>query len=132
MRDCILFLCCTLALIIKAEDAVSIREGSIDEEIAKAKQDYDKAYSKVSNLYALKDDKNSALMEIEKIEKELEGLRNKKEKRIGTLSMVQVEYGYEMERYDTYVKRSKIGQFFLGDKRVERERRKEYRDRQSY
>ena len=30
MRDCVLFLCCTLALIIKAEDAVSIREGSID------------------------------------------------------------------------------------------------------
>lgn len=104
----------------------------IDEEITKAKEEYEKAYSKVSNLYALKDDKNVALAEIEKIERELERLRNKKEKRIESLSMVQVEYGYEMERYDAYVKRSKIGQFFLGDKRVERERRKEYKDSRAH
>ena len=104
----------------------------IDEEITKAKEEYEKAYSKVSNLYALKDDKNAALAEIEKIERELERLGNKKEKRIESLSMVQVEYGYEMERYDAYVKRSKIGQFFLGDKRVERERRKEYKDSRAH
>ena len=104
----------------------------IDEEISKAKEEYEKAYNKVSNLYALKDNKNDALTEIERIEKELERLRNKKEKRIESLSMVQIEYGYEMQRYDAYVKRSKIGQFFLGDKRVERERRVEYKDSRAY
>lgn len=100
----------------------------IDDEITKAKEEYDKAYSKVSNLYAMKEDKNEALSKIEKIERDMERLRNKKEKRIESLSMVQIEYGYENERYYEYVKRSKIGQFFLGDKRVERERRKEYKD----
>ena len=104
----------------------------IDDEISKAKAEYDKAYSKVSNLYALKEDKNEALLKIEEIEKELKRLCNKKEKRIESLSMVQVEYGYEMERYDKYVKRSKLVEFFLGEKYVEQERRKEYKDSRAY
>ena len=100
----------------------------IDEEIKKAKEEYDKAYNRVSNLYAAKSDRDEALENIEKLEKELERLRNRKEKRIDMLSTVQVEYSSELEVYDAYVKRSKIGQFFLGDKRVERTRRKEYVD----
>ena len=105
----------------------------IDEEISKAKQEYDKAYSKVSNLYALNEDKNAALSEIEKIEKEFDRLRNEKEKRIDSLYTVQVEYGYEMERYDAYVKRSnRIIQRLCGDKRVERDRRKEYKDSRAH
>lgn len=104
----------------------------LDKELKEAEDKYKAAYNKASNLYAKKEERDAALAEIEKVEKEFERLRNKKEKRIESLSMVQIEYGYEMERYDTYVKRSKLGQFFLGDKRVERERRKEYRDSRAH
>lgn len=88
----------------------------IDEEIEKAKAEYNKAYNKVSNLYAVKSDKNEALAEIEKLEKDFERLRNKKEKRMDALSTVQIEYGYEEKiRYYKEVKRGKVGQFFLGE-----------------
>lgn len=105
----------------------------IDEEIAKAKEEYDKAYSKVSNLYALKEDKSAALLEIEKLEKEFERLRNQKEKRIDSLSMIRPVYGYEKKRDYDYVKRStKIGQFFLGDERIAKEINVPYEDRRDY
>ena len=98
----------------------------------KAKAEYERAYNKVTNLFERKDEKNKALEEIEKLEKELTFLRNKKEKKIDALAMVQVEYGYEIQRYDDYVKRGPIGQFFLGDKRVEREKKVEYIDSRAY
>lgn len=101
---------------------------NIDEEIEKANEEYNKAYDRVSNLYAVKKTKNNALAEIGNLEKDLERLKNRKEKCIEVLSNVPIEYGYEMKTVDEYVKRGKIGQFFLGDKRVERQKRVEYKD----
>jgi hypothetical protein len=100
----------------------------IDEEIEKANAEYNKAYHKVSDLYAKKDDRNNALAEIEKTEKELENLKNKKAKRIEALSYVQKEYGYELVKDDVIVKRSKIGQFFLGDKHMLVDKKVKYTD----
>jgi hypothetical protein len=80
----------------------------------------------------VKDEKESSLNEIAKLEKRMEQLRNEKARKIEMLSLVRIEYGTEVQRYDEYVKRSKIGQFLLGDKRVEREKKVNYTDRRAY
>lgn len=104
----------------------------IDEEIKKADDNYNKAFNKVSNLYVKREDKNKALLEIEKIKGEMASLKNKKEKRIESLYMVQIEYGREMRKEVKYVERNKIGQFFLGSKRVEEINPVNYIDRRAY
>ena len=92
----------------------------LDEDVEKAKKAYDRAVEKVTSLYAAKEEKEDLMSQINDIKTEYDKLRNKREKRIESLSAVNVEYGTELKVEDVWVKRNKIAQFFLGDKRVER------------
>lgn len=100
----------------------------LDKNIDSAKAAYEKAFNRLTSLYAKRDERDSYYQEMEDRKREFEDLKRKKQKRIDVLSMVTVEYGTEMEVYDEFVKRNRIAQFFLGDKRVERTRRKDYID----
>lgn len=100
----------------------------LDKNIDSAKAAYEKAFNRLTSLYAKRDERDSYYQEMEDRKREFEDLKRNKQKRIDVLSMVTVEYGTEMEVYYEYVKRNRLSQFFLGDKRVERTRRKDYID----
>lgn len=99
-----------------------------NENVKKLKKEYDDAYDVVTDLYADKADRDERISEIERLRTEGAEQHAQNEKRLAALARVNIEYGYEEKVRDEYVKRSKIGQFFLGDKRIERPYRVQYVD----
>lgn len=91
----------------------------MEKKVEEARKKYKKIYEKSISLAQQKEERQEISDELEQRRKEYMQSRNEKKNRIEQLDMVQIEYGKEERLKEIYVRRkSKIGQFFLGDKQI--------------
>ena len=91
----------------------------MEKKVEEARKKYKKIYEKSISLAQQKEERQEISDELEQRRKEYMQSRKEKKNRIEQLDMVQIEYGKEERLKEIYVRRkSKIGQFFLGDKQI--------------